>query len=445
MTLVDASSHLPFAKKAYRALPQRLRRLITPAAYSLQEWLNILRPQVWSVTGEMPKSRVPISLCLQVTTPQSRDYISKTIFGPAYRSSYLGRTWLWKMQKAPKAAGDVSLVFSDLDASYLRFLPAEHGITIPSWVHGEAKLPRGPKEKSSSAVRVALRKIRQNSLQPEITHDQEHLDDFYDNMYVPHVTLRFGGSAYVAPRERVQRYFEKGELLLIKKDGKSIAGQLIYYEDSCANMAWMGVRDANWEFVRNGALLAVYEFTFRRAEEKGCHTLDMTRARPFLHDGLLQFKKTWSFGLKRPVSHKFLLRVVSDSPATRAFLQDMPFIFERRGEIKGAVFVNGETPLTVDTLRSIGKVHLHDGMSELVVFQLSPHTADAENSATPNLPAEIPANASADPSGTFPWKRLPRAEWMDLIKGMGFAGIEQAIAIYPTDEQSKVFPQAQNE
>ncbi len=43
------------------------------------------------------------------------------------------------------------------------------------------------------------------SLEFEITHDQACLDDFYNNMYVPYITLRYGKSAYVEPKERILR------------------------------------------------------------------------------------------------------------------------------------------------------------------------------------------------------------------------------------------------
>ncbi len=58
---------------------------------------------------------------------------------------------------------------------------------------------------------------------------------------------------------------------------------MIFYEGFRSYMARIGVRDRNWEFVRNGAIVACYEFTFRRAEEKGCQTVNLSRARPFLN------------------------------------------------------------------------------------------------------------------------------------------------------------------
>jgi hypothetical protein len=172
-------------------------------------------------------------------------------------------------------------------------------------------------------------------------------------MYSPYITTRFGGSGHLAPRKRVQAAFDKGELLLVKRKGESIAGQLIFYEGSTACMAWIGVRNGKWEYVRDGAQLALYEFSFRRAEEKGCSKMDLTRCRPFLNDGVLRIKRKWSQRIFGAVKNKFLMQIVSDCDATRAFLENMPFIFERFGELLGAVFVNGESSLTLEALQKI--------------------------------------------------------------------------------------------
>ncbi len=51
------------------------------------------------------------------------------------------------------------------------------------------------------------------------------------------------------------------------------------------------------------------------------------------------------------------------------FSINTPLIFEHCGELKGAVFVNGETPLTLEKLREIGKEYLYSGMSALIVLR----------------------------------------------------------------------------
>jgi hypothetical protein len=434
MTPRDAFRLFPFAKKVYLALPRRLRAFVSPIGYFFYDLLNSLRPEAWCLTGEMQGSQLPISVCLFVMTAQSRSYVCKLIFGSSFQARYLGRTWVWNADKPHEAASGCAIVFSALHAPYVRLLRTGCGIPIPTWLYGEAELPRGQAAINSKSTKSALRRIRNNSLEFEITHDQRRFDDFYDNMYVAHIKRRYGDGAFVIPRKRVQENFDKGELLLIKKEGEYISGQLITYKGSRACLPWLGVRDGNWEHVRDGAEGASYEFSFRRAEEKGCQTMDLTRSRPFLNDGLLRFKRTLSQRIVGAEPHRFLLRILSDSQATRAFLDNTPFIFERFGQFHGAVFASGETPLTLEALRQINKQHFHAGMATLVVFQFSPGMAGAEDGCPPALPPDLSASYATDPSDPFRCKQMPRVDWTDLIKGLGFAGIGQAIAIYPKDE-----------
>lgn len=427
----DAFRHFAFAIKMYLALPRPLRALVSPIGYFFYALLNDLRPEAWKLDGEMPGSNLPISVCLYSTNVQTRSYISNLIFGPSCRSQYLGRTWVWKTHALSKAASGSGLLINEIDKPYLTLLRAGSGVVIPSWVCGQVDLTRWLKERKGKRNREVLRLIRQNSLQGEITHDQRHFDDFYDNMYVVYIKKRYGDTAFIVPRSRMQASFDKGELLLVKKNGEPISGQMITYKGSCASLTWLGVRDGKWEYVKQGTQVASYEFSFHRAEERGCRKLDLAKSRPFLRDGLLQFKRALKQNIVGVVPHKFLLRILSDSPATRAFLENTPFIFERFGKLHGAVFVKSDMPLTRELPRETYKEHFHAGLSQLVVFQFSPLTASADGGFAQNPTPDLSIINAMYPSDPLQFKLLSRAEWTELLCGIGSVAIGQAIAIYP--------------
>ena len=253
-------------------------------------------------------------------------------------------------------------------------------------------------------------------------------------MHVPHASQHFGEGMHVYPRIDAQADFEKGELLLVRKQGEYISGLLITYKDSCMCLRILGVRDGNREYVRDGAIAALYEFALRHAEEEGCRKVKFYRSRAFLQDGVLRFKRTLSQRIVTPDRHKFLLRIVSESAASRAFLENSPFIFERYGKLHGAVFLNGETPLTLAALRKINKEHFHPVMSQLVVFQFSPEMTNGEAGASSVLIPELAAHHPTDPSDPLRYEQLSNAEWTDLIRGLECTGIRQAVAIYPKQE-----------
>jgi len=421
-------------KAAYRAIPKPLRVWVSPITFYFHGLLNSIRPQVWRIAGEVCGSPLTISVCLYSTTLQFRNLAGNLIFGTSFRSSCLGRTWVWNTQRVPKGASGFAMVMSETDASFLRLLRDGCGVLIPAWVYGEAALPRSRKEKQRLSAKYRNRKIRQHSLEFEITHDQRGFDDFWDNMLIPYARERFGEGAQLPPREGAQASFEKGELLLVRRQGEYISGLVITYEGECICLRWLGVRGGNREYVQAGAVAALYEFALRHAEEKGCRKVKFYRSRAFLQDGALRFKRTLSQRIVKADPHKFLLRIVSDSVATRAFLENSPFLFERFGKLYGAIFVNGEAPLTLAALRKINNEHFHPGMSQLVVFQFSPEMTNGESEAASVLSPELSSKLVTEPSDAFFYKQLSNAEWTDLIRGLGCTGIRQAVAIYPKQE-----------
>ncbi len=425
-----ASPLYVFAKTLYYALPRRVRILARPMA-SRYELLRGLRPEVWMVAGKEKGSHLPLSICLYATTKEYRSYLLELIFGSSFHARYLGRTWLWKVFKTiPKAAAGCSMVFAEVDQSHLKVLGARGGIVIPAWVSGEVNLPRGPKVMRSKSLQFVLRKIRRHGLEFEISRDPQRFADFYHNMYLPTIKGAHGDSAFFVTKQDMKAELDNGELLLVKKQGEYISGQLIAYDGAGPFLRWLGVRDGNQDYLHEGAVAASYEFSLRRAEEKGYKKLSLGRSRAFLQDGVLRFKRKLPQTIVGTSSRKFLVQALSDTNSTRAFLQNTPFIFERFGELHGAVFVDSDTPPTPQALREIHKQYFHAGLSKLVVYCLSPRGTSSQNGIEP----EVSPDRALDTSS--PLKRphhvhLSSADGRELIKGLGCIGIGMAITIHP--------------
>jgi len=62
--------------------------------------------------------------------------------------------------------------------------------------------------------------------------------------------------------------------------------------------------------------------------------------------------------------------LTSDTQAARAFLQSNPFLFEHDGGLRGAVFVDQESPMP-EVLLEVYKEQYQLGLVEIVVFFFS--------------------------------------------------------------------------
>ena len=405
-----------FAKNLYHALPPRLRNAADPFVISYR-LLRRLRPEVWIVTGEEQGSHLPLSVCIYAATSQDKNYLFELIFGSTFQACYLGRTWLWNVFRTiPQEASGCSMVFAEVHQSHLELI-GPGGMVIPTWMSAEINLPRPRSVMKSNSVLCDLRKIRDNALECGITRDEQRFDDFYQNMYLPYVKGRYGNCALLPSREILKSQLDDGNLILVKKKGEYISGMLLNYGGARPSLRVLGVRDGNRDLVRDGAISAAFEFSLEHLETKGCRKVNPGPSRAFLHDGVLRFKRKWSQTISPSMAGKFLMKVTYDTAATRAFLQNNPFIFERFGQLRGAVFLNGGSPPAPGVFQEMSKEHFHSGLSELIVCCFAP------SGGAPGQETEL------NP-GAVPHRHLSPADRAHLIGGLGSIAVGTTIAIH---------------
>lgn len=351
-------------------------------------WLCRLRVELWRVEGEEQHSHLPLSILCAVTDDDSEGhYVLQLIFGDSYRRQRLGRFWLWNLGKAISAASDCSLIVLHLCDFHLKFARPGGWFQIPTWVLGEVDLPR--KAQANHKVSGDLRRIRRHELQGEITHDPQQFEDFYHNMHVPYANERFGNCAQVGSYKRIRRQFEHSDLLLIRQRERSIAGQMIMYRRKNAYLWDMGIRDGNRDHVKNGACCALSHFGLQHLESKGYKKASLGYSRPFLQDGTLQFKKKWSQRLVTGYADGFSLKVLSATPAAKAFLCHNPFIFRRRGHFYAAVFVDGEGLPSNEEIGAMDADYFHSGLARLFIYCLGQAEAPPPNQLSAELSQRI--------------------------------------------------------
>ena len=401
-------------KRVYSVLPSGLRNAAHPLA-KLYGLLNGLRPEVWIVTGEEKGSHLPLSACLYTTTSEHRNYLLELIFGTSFRQRYLGRAWLWNVfRKFPKEARGCSMVFAEVHKSHLKLIGPGGGVVIPVWVSGEVDLPLPEQVMGSKSVRSDLRRIRNNAFECEITRDPKRFDDFYQNMYLPYIRGRHGESALLITREALKAQFDQGDLILVKHRGEFIAGQVITYDGTFPSLRVLAVRDGNQHLVRLGAIGASYVFALQHLEAKGYRKVSFGRSRAFLRDGVLRFKRKWSQAIVSGSAEKFLMKVVTDTAGTRAFLQSNPFISEHLGELRGNIFLAGDRPLTEQTLEEIDKDYSHTGLSKLIIWSLCQDDGSIMPVSAPRLRR---------------YELLPEVDQADLKRRLGCIGTGSALDV----------------
>jgi len=371
-------------KAISRRLPRSFRSLYTSLRFCLK-WFRTLRVAFRVLEGQERGSSSPLSI-LCAAGEKDRNYLAGLAFGEDYRERFLCRAWLWNANRVSgKNDGRYAMMFVKVHKSQRWILGSGNRFSIPDWVIGEVALPVASGIMTAEKVKSDTRRIRTNGLEYEVTRDIKRFDDFYHNMYLPHILRVHGRSAFVTSYELMRKRFEHSDLLLVMKQGEPISGCMISYFEAVPRVKSLGVRDGDPKYLKFGATGALYYFSLLYLEGKGFPCIGLGGSRAFLHDGVLRYKRKWAQRLIDTSPDMFVFKVLTDSNATKSFLRSNPFIFEKRGSLYAAVFVDTERPLDPEELGRIGKEYLYPGLSKLYVYVFQQNLPEYPNTVPEEL------------------------------------------------------------
>lgn len=277
--------------------------------------------------------------------------------------------------------GEVDLIVADLPWPYQRLLAGSPLLESPAWLNQKLPLPeRWPDvlaQLRSSARGEDLRKIRKYGLQHRIVRDEAAIRRFYGEMYVPHLTNRFGSAAYIEPEWRVRYCAQKGALMEILRDGEVVAGQVLFSDRDSLQLLWAGTAGGELGQQSHGVFPALYYFGLLHAFEGGYREVDYCGSRPLLSDGIFQLKRRWGAHVHDGWSRDTLsFRPTRLNPATLGFLTRHPLITRRDGDLVGKVCV-GNSPIGPDDVTRADQLYASTGLRSIRLCSLQPPGPDA--------------------------------------------------------------------
>lgn len=355
----------------YNITPNNMRLIFYPfiSSYRLfEKFVNKYKIDLWLIEGKEKNSKTPIAvLCSAID--QERSYLATLVFQETYSESYIGRYWLWDINKiTDKTEKKYSMILLDIKKSRRKFLKINNCFYIPGWVEGIIDLPLSKTVTNRESFKSDIRKIKNNALTYEVTQDINKFDNFYHNMYLPYISNAHGNSAYLHSYEIKKEQFQGNDLLLVTKDEKYIAGMMIMRFKDSPRLKSLGILDGNKEYLNYSSISALYYFSLLYAEDKGFSSINAGTSRAFLKDGVLQYKKKWGHRIIDISSRAFTIKIISNTPATRAFLANNPFIFDDQDSICGAVFLNCSEKISQELIKQINRDYFYPGLSKLFIY-----------------------------------------------------------------------------
>ena len=173
-----------------------------------------------------------------------------------------------------------------------------------------------------------LRRIRKHQLNFRTLDSEQAFRNFYHDLYVPYVTLRFGDAVFIEPEAKIVAVHEVGEIIEILRADTVIAAGVLIEDHGSLGFHWTGVPPDVAPAMLDGAFAALYYFIIRLAYERGCAEVDCFTSRPTLADGVLRYKRKWGGMLSgcEGLNGQILLQPVRGARAVLAFLGHNPLI-----------------------------------------------------------------------------------------------------------------------
>lgn len=309
-------------------------------------YINIFKRKLlfdaWSISNNNHKDE-----CMKILflgkNEIDKNYFSKLIFNESFDETYIGKVWIWKIFFyiwGFRKNYDLIIVKSIM--RFCNLFKSRSNFVIPSWVSCEIDLgcDIGSQSMSKKTLKNNLRKIKRGNFSYSITKDPDDFNFFYYKMHLPYISKRHGDATIKKSYKDMKKRFENGELLQIKEGQEIVAGVAIDYKamDGIPIITILGVLRGDFNYVKRGALIALYYYTIQYLKQKKYDKFSLGVTRPFFSDGVLQYKLNWGAKIVCETSHAFLLSLSSKKKYLKNFLSCNPFILKDRNNLTLATF-----------------------------------------------------------------------------------------------------------
>lgn len=362
--------------KLYRELlPKKVQKVVRPfidRVFIFVHRLSSIYADIYQpvsiLKGKGSQNGINLSFLIAGKGQDSAFLLNK-IYPAEPEATKIKRMFIWKI---PFFKPEVNATLIEADRCFSRFLAHQGFFAIPAWISfimdisiPMEKIVRRNNGKGNSAN---FRKISKYSYEYEVGSNEEKLHLFYHTMYLPYISARHGKLMVHTTLNRMKDILQKGELLLIKRSGEYVSGQLIYKTSPIPIVSYLGVKDGNIDLVKQGALYAVYYYTILWAKEKGYTKLDFGHCRPFLNDGVFLFKRSFGMKIQRsPQYRRLYLSISSLNSYLEQFFANNPLVHETQGVLKGLLFLKKDVPSVKEVVEVSSRKYFIPGLAGFTV------------------------------------------------------------------------------
>jgi len=308
----------------------------------------------------------------------SKYFFTGQIFREIEQEIDLGRHWLWSLHllakhhscsflliRSPFSLFRVVSTFSGRSQGRSFFLPIFLQLTVD--ISSKEELLQ------VASLKNDVQKIKGRGFHYSVTRSKEEIKEFIKDYCIPYVTKRHPIDQFWLPSllraVAVDPLPDTWLLLKVGLDQDWVSGALLTSGNTWT-MAHLGVKNADEKYVKLGALHAVYWFSIEYIRGLGYKEVSFGVNRPFLRDGVLQYKKKYKPRLDRFSRWGVNVVPLTRDPTSERILVQEPFVCLHKGALKTTVIVSDSLDENLERER-LSHMYALNGISELEIVPLS--------------------------------------------------------------------------
>jgi hypothetical protein len=304
---------------------------------------------------------------------RGRGFIER-LYGHWPAGKPVGRAWI-TAAGAPRLpalpAHDLLLV--EINRSFSRSYRRAGYLTLPEWVEFGSRVVTDREEwfrRGGKSLRSDLRFVKANGFDVTVTRDAERFDSFYREMYLPHVSTRFGTSAIDKSHARLRRDFRRGFLMLLEREGSAVAGAIVRVDGDVVSETTLGILSGRTDILRSGVSAILDYHLHIWAAEHGKRFLCVGHTRPFPRDGVYFNKRKWLNSIMPDADGvmDMAMRFSPEAEFPAEVFQANPFVYAGERGLGVLAVQQANRPLDLDETRKLIRVNWTDGLNSLILL-----------------------------------------------------------------------------
>jgi hypothetical protein len=308
--------------------PTRLRWVAKKMAFA---FLRARQP-VYALDGRQSGSGLRLRV-LHVGDRFRGHYFLERLYGNAPEPRLVSRAVVTPRANRALLPGGYDLYFVEINRLYARAYRRAGYFTIPEWVEFGREVVEDESARyaaASKSLRTDLRAVRNAAFEVAISRAEADFEVFYQRMWLPYISNRFGDGAITKPRQRLKKDFRAGFLILLCRAAEPVAGALVRVDGERVSLTTLGVLDGSPELLRSHVSGVIDYHLHAWAAANGKRYINVGHTRPFPQDGVFFNKRKWLMSItpdRDGVTSMALTWARTDSSMIRV-LRDYPFVYE---------------------------------------------------------------------------------------------------------------------